>query len=192
MGVNTVTNKIYVENGGNAPYAGSGNLTVIDGATKSFVTVRDPNASQADYVAVDSVTNKIYLSNWSSNNVTVVDGATNSTITVTDPNARGPSRLDVNPTTNRIYVVNGDIWGGSNNVTVIDGAAKSPGVTLTPTSLTFPPQAIGTTSAPAGQEQAASERAGREPHPSALQPCTTRPILRLSTSFSWRRRYETC
>jgi YVTN family beta-propeller protein len=72
-------------------------------------------------VAVNPVTNKIYVPNYGSNNVTVIDGATNSTTTVTDPNANAPLAVVVNPVTNKIYVVN----FGSNNVTVIDGATNS-------------------------------------------------------------------
>jgi YVTN family beta-propeller protein len=146
VAVNPVTNKIYVVNGGPDGYAGSNNLTVIDGTTNSTATVRDPNASQSMWVAVNSLTNKIYVANWGSNNVTVIDGATNSTTTVTDPNASRPNEVDLNPATNRIYVVNG-WWGGSNNVTVIDGAGKAPGLTLTPSSLSFPLlRTVGTTS----------------------------------------------
>ena len=72
-------------------------------------------------VAVNPVTNKIYVANDGSNNVTVIDGATNSTTTVTDPNASYPIVLAVNPVTNKIYVAN---WFSA-NVTVIDGATNS-------------------------------------------------------------------
>jgi YVTN family beta-propeller protein len=67
-------------------------------------------------VAVNSVTNQIYVANQTSNTVTVIDGATNDTSTVNvDLN---PAWLAVNPVTNQIYVAN----FGSNTVTVIDGA----------------------------------------------------------------------
>ena len=55
-------------------------MTVIDGATNATTTVAvgtDPLA-----VAVNPVTNKIYVANDGSNNVTVIDGATNTTTTV--------------------------------------------------------------------------------------------------------------
>jgi YVTN family beta-propeller protein len=80
-------------------------------ATASVATGTDPNA-----VAVNPVTNKIYVANQGSNNVTVIDGATNNTTTVavgTGPGT-GPSAMAVNPTTNQIYVAN----TASNNVTV--------------------------------------------------------------------------
>jgi YVTN family beta-propeller protein len=70
-------------------------------------------------VAVNPVTNKIYVANSNGNNVTVIDGADNSTTTV---NAGiDPSSVAVNPVTNKVYVANAN----SSNVTVIDGAANS-------------------------------------------------------------------
>ena len=77
-------------------------MTVIDGATNSTTTVSvgtDPYA-----VAVNPVTNKIYVANNRSNNVTVIDGATNSTTTVSV--GTGPVSVAVNPVTNKIYVAN--------------------------------------------------------------------------------------
>jgi YVTN family beta-propeller protein len=70
-------------------------------------------------VAVNSVTNKIYVCNYGDNTVTVIDGATNATTTV--PVGTSPVAIAVNPTTNMIYVVNQQ----SNNVTVIDGATNA-------------------------------------------------------------------
>ena len=66
-------------------------------------------------VAVNAVTNKIYVVNQNSNNLTVIDGVTNQTTTI----ATGlmPTALAINPVTNKIYVTNGN----SNSVTVIDG-----------------------------------------------------------------------
>jgi YVTN family beta-propeller protein len=70
-------------------------------------------------VAVNPLTNKVYVANRDSNNVTVIDGATNNTTTV----AVGiqPFAVAVNPLTNKIYVANAA--GGS--VTVIDGATNN-------------------------------------------------------------------
>ena len=137
VAVNPVTNKIYVVNATPNPAPGGtgpGNVTVIDGATNSTTTVTDPNAFDPVGVAVNTITNKIYVANLGNfpsgvnhGNVTVIDGATNATTTVTDPNALNPGAYSqglavaVNSTTNRIYVVN----GSSDNVTVIDGATNS-------------------------------------------------------------------
>ena len=70
-------------------------------------------------VAVNSVTNKIYVCNSGSNNVTVIDGATLATTTVAVGTA--PTDIAVNPVTNKIYVVN----NGSGNLTVIDGVTNA-------------------------------------------------------------------
>jgi DNA-binding beta-propeller fold protein YncE len=137
VAINPVTNKIYVVNSTPNPAPGGtgpGNVTVIDGATNSTTTVTDPNAFDPVGVAVNTITNQIYVANLGNfpsgvnhGNVTVIDGATNATTTITDPNALNPGyssqglAVAVNSTTNRIYVVN----GGSDNVTVIDGAANS-------------------------------------------------------------------
>ena len=55
-------------------------MTVIDGASNTTTTVSagiGPNA-----LAVNPVTNKIYVANYGSNNVTVINGAKNTTATV--------------------------------------------------------------------------------------------------------------
>src|SRR5436309_521584 len=64
-------------------------------------------------VAVNPVTNKIYVANLTSGNVTVIDGATNTTTTVAA--GMGPSFVAVNPVTNKVYVANHD----TANVTVL-------------------------------------------------------------------------
>lgn len=72
-------------------------------------------------IAVNPVTNKIYVANLGSGDITVIDGVTDSTITLTDPNANFLQTVVVNPVTNMIYVANFN----SNNVTVIDGATNA-------------------------------------------------------------------
>jgi YVTN family beta-propeller protein len=71
-------------------------------------------------VALNPVTNRIYVANYNSNNVTVIDGATNTTL-ITVATGAGPSQVAVNSVTNKIYVAN----YLSNNVTVINGANNS-------------------------------------------------------------------
>ena len=61
--------------------------------------------------AVDTVTNKVYVSNGST--ITVIDGKTNATANVT---GAGGGAIAVNSLTNRVYVA------GNNTVTVISGA----------------------------------------------------------------------
>jgi YVTN family beta-propeller protein len=66
-------------------------------------------------LAVNPVTNKVYVANAHSNDVTVIDGSNNSTASVTV--GYGPLALAVNPVTNKVYVANAH----SDSVTVIDG-----------------------------------------------------------------------
>ena len=70
-------------------------------------------------VAVNPVTNKVYISNTGSGTVTVLDGITGDTSTV---NVGGvPDAIAVNPVTNKIYVTNANNLG----VAVIDGASNA-------------------------------------------------------------------
>ncbi len=66
-------------------------------------------------MAVNPVTNKIYVANQNSANVTVIDGTNNTTATVAAGTT--PIAVALNPVTNKIYVANEN----SANVTVIDG-----------------------------------------------------------------------
>src|SRR2546430_275268 len=70
-------------------------------------------------VAVNPVTNKIYVANFNGNDVTVIDGATNSTGTV--PAGPHPYAVAVNAVTNKVYVAN----ERDSSVTVIDGATNT-------------------------------------------------------------------
>ncbi|MDP9161493.1 MAG: hypothetical protein M3O09_14835 [Acidobacteriota bacterium] len=76
-------------------------------------------------VAVNRVTNKIYVANYLSANVTIIDGTANTTTTVQA--GFHPVALAVNEATNKIYVANqGNLLGngGRGSVTVIDGATS--------------------------------------------------------------------
>src|SRR5262249_10901175 len=78
-----------------------------------------PTGPHPTAVAVNTVTNKIYVANFTGNSVTVIDGATNTTATV--PAGALPFALAVNEVTNKIYIVN----QSSNDVTIIDGATNN-------------------------------------------------------------------
>ena len=65
-------------------------------------------------IAVDSVTNKIYVGNSGDSSVTVIDGISDSTSTVKMPFA--PQGIVVNPITNKIYV-----GGNNDSLAVLDG-----------------------------------------------------------------------
>jgi YVTN family beta-propeller protein len=91
---------------------------VIAGATNATTTVSVGPTPKA--VAVNPVSNKIYVTNFLSAGLTVIDGATNTTSTVSAGSE--PSAATVNPVTNQIYVAN----FLSNTVTVIDEQQVQP------------------------------------------------------------------
>jgi DNA-binding beta-propeller fold protein YncE len=156
IAVNPSTNKIYVANYGvdAKQVLHGGNVTVIDGVTNATTTITDPNARGlvCVAVAVNPVTNKIYVANNSlgfkaPGNVTVIDGATNTTTTVavSDPGflAGGPppsSDIAVNQTTNKIYVTS------ANGVTVIDGSTNATTTVSGPSFLQGQPTVVAVNS----------------------------------------------
>jgi YVTN family beta-propeller protein len=71
---------------------------VIDGATNLTTTVTAGTEPYA--VAINPVTNKVYVANYGSAYVTVIDGATNTTITITA--GISPTAVAVNPVTDKI------------------------------------------------------------------------------------------
>lgn len=76
-------------------------------------------------IALNLLTNRIYVASFQDNTVKVFDGATNnlvSTVTVT-----GPGAIAVNTTTNKIYVAN----TSANTVTVIDGLTNTAAAPVT-------------------------------------------------------------
>ncbi len=107
VAVDSATNKIYVANKcGDDPSCSTsrnGTVTVIDGATLSTHTV---TVGVFPYsVAVNPVTNQIYVSDEGDGTVTVIDGVTLSTQTITlTPEPHG---VAVNSVTNQIYVATG-------------------------------------------------------------------------------------
>ncbi len=136
VGVNPVTNKIYVANGlcNENNSCGQGTVTVIDGASNSTTTM---NIGVGPGIpVVNSATNKIYVANGCGNTlpcgtstgtVTVIDGATNNTATVTVGWYAG--FIAVNPVTNKIYVTNNcgkdPNCASAGTLTVIDGATNT-------------------------------------------------------------------
>lgn len=133
VAVNPVTDKIYVVDQGPIGVLntrcevqdGPGSVTIIDGLTgnTSSITVGYCPGS----IAVNPVTNKIYVANdtnSASAQVTVIDGATLATSTVDIGGF--PIDIAVNPVTNKIYVacqiddVVDEIDGATNAVTTIN------------------------------------------------------------------------
>ncbi len=80
VGVNDVTNKVYVANFGPA---GSGHtVSVVDGSTNT-VEATVGVGSGPRRIGVNEITNRIYVANSGSNNVSVIDGTTNTVVATT-------------------------------------------------------------------------------------------------------------
>jgi DNA-binding beta-propeller fold protein YncE len=109
LAINTATNKIYVAGG-----QSNGDVTVIDGATGETAHVAIPYGqwgfAALGSVAINEVTNKIYLTDFMSTNLIVIDGNTNEVSL--RPVPLYSSFVTVNPVNNRVYVSN------SNDATV--------------------------------------------------------------------------
>ena len=73
---------------------------MIDGASNGTVTLSVGTTPIA--LAVNPVTNQIYVVNWDGGTVTVIDGATNGATTISVGSK--PIALAINSLTNRIYV----------------------------------------------------------------------------------------
>ena len=103
-------------------------------------TIPLKGVGQPQGVAVNSVTNKIYVADYgggAGGTVAVIDGATDSTATVAA--GIGTIAVALNPVTNKIYVVNRGypIMGIRGSITVIDGATNSTTTVIDPNA-TFP------------------------------------------------------
>src|SRR5208282_5259595 len=97
---------------------GSDNVTVIDGAGVNPPT-NVPVQRQPEAVAVNPVTNYIYVTS-TSDNVTVINGANNAAVPIGLGFA--PSAIAVNPVTNKIYVTS----TGGDTLAAIDGPPDRP------------------------------------------------------------------
>ena len=113
VGVNSVTNRVYTS----IP----GSVGVIDGAINAATVVPTGNFP-SNAVAVNPVTNKIYIPDSDDQTVTVLDITTNAP-TAESPITVGntPAFIAVNPVTNKVYVAN----AGDNTVSVIDSATDT-------------------------------------------------------------------
>jgi YVTN family beta-propeller protein len=94
-------------------------MFVMTAAYGQTVTANVAVGSNPYSIAVNPITNKIYVTNRYLNTLTVIDGVTNLTATI--PTGAQPQAVAVNPLTNKIYVANEN----SGNVTVIDGATNT-------------------------------------------------------------------
>jgi len=100
-------------------FAGVVFIAAVAGLPAHAQDVTVPTGNTPDALAVNSVTNTIYVANFMDNTVSVINGATNGSNKVSV--GSGPSDIAVNPVTNTIYVAN----LVDNTVTVINGATNA-------------------------------------------------------------------
>jgi YVTN family beta-propeller protein len=87
------------------------------------ITATVAAGSVPNWMAVNPVTNKIYVANQNSNDVTIIDGANNTSLSV--PAGTTPVSVAVNPLTNKVYVANEGVSPNAGSVTIIDGATAT-------------------------------------------------------------------
>jgi YVTN family beta-propeller protein len=121
--VNPVTNKIYVA-ASNGPISSTFNpngvVFAIDG-TNDTVTTTIPGGKNPFAIALNPVTNKIYVANnanGSNATVSVIDGSID-TVVESIGVGNSPNALAVNPVTNKVYVIN------ALGLSVIDGVSNT-------------------------------------------------------------------
>ena len=134
IAINRRTNTIYITG------QTSNDVSVIDGSTCNALVrsgckrkpVRFAAGPGARGIAVNELTNTVYVANTAGNTVSVIDGATcNSRVhsgcgrkTALAPVGISPRRIAVDELTNTVYVTN----AGSNTVTMLNGRTCNGGV----------------------------------------------------------------
>lgn len=98
VGVNPVTNRIYVAN------KGSDTASVIDGATNAVVATIPVGAGPSYQVAVDTGTNRAYVLNNGSGTLSVIDGATNTVVATVGSLFSAPEGLAIHTGRRELYV----------------------------------------------------------------------------------------
>ena len=114
IGINYKTNKIYIatKNGVNKT-----KIVVIDGKNNSIIDSITIGIGFIPFaIAVNSITDRIYVSDLNSNNLHIISGARNKVIKTIEIND-GIGGIDIDHVANRIYVVN--LYRVT--VTVLDG-----------------------------------------------------------------------
>ena len=113
IGINPVTNKLYVAN------QFSNSVTVIDGNTNNIESTIQVDNFPYD-LKVNSYNNRIYVTNRGSNTVSVIDGSTNQRLSNINV-GESPVGISIDPSENRIYVMN---LGKNSSLSIIDGISN--------------------------------------------------------------------
>jgi DNA-binding beta-propeller fold protein YncE len=113
--INPVTRRLYVTDG-------TGLLSVLDADTLAVIDTITLPIAAAGRIAVNSFTNRIYVSNalGYSTAFVVIDGKTNEIVTtfLMDSVTNG---IALNSATNRIYLVNNGLYENTGTLLIVDG-----------------------------------------------------------------------
>ncbi len=109
IGINSVTNKLYIAN------QFSNSISVIDGGTDIIESTIQVDNFPYD-LEVNPFNNRIYITNRESNTVSVIDGSTNQRLSNINV-GESPVGISINPSLNMVYVTNLD----SKSLSIIDG-----------------------------------------------------------------------
>jgi YVTN family beta-propeller protein len=117
----------------NVVYAGDQVFTklvyAIDGRTNRVVRTADVGGEPRG-LAVNPVTDKLYVTLTNQGRVVVLDGTTLAVEATIDIGPIEPAKVAVNPTTNTVYVSNANRRGTESSVSVIDGATNRVAATI--------------------------------------------------------------
>ena len=125
---NPSTDLLYVLKKGNVASGYAGTVSVINRAT-NVITATIPVGAWPYGVAVNQLTNTIYVTNYAGPSLSIINGATN-VVTATIPNTGvgdTPYGVAVNPLTNKVYVTDivGDLTYGMYVLNGTTGAVLS-------------------------------------------------------------------
>ena len=109
IAINTSTDIIYVTNHDDT-------ISIIDGKNNSMIGVIDTLPSPRG-IAVNPITNMVYVANFEDNTLSVIDGSENLVVNTIKVGS-SPRGVAVNPETNTIYVTS----PLDNTISVIDGS----------------------------------------------------------------------
>src|SRR4051812_46682527 len=117
-------NKMRVTNHIRCLVATAAVLGALGGGAVQAQTIGTPVAAgTAPYaIAVNPITNKVYVTNEADNTLTVMDGASLATTTL--PIGARPLWLGVNPETNRIYVAQFGNNSAAPHLVAVNGASN--------------------------------------------------------------------
>jgi DNA-binding beta-propeller fold protein YncE len=183
VALNSKTNRVYAA--GCNFQTGAGSLVdVIDGATNKVIASIPLNHSCSigtQGIAVNSRTNRVYVSDYDDSQEIVIDGATNKIVTRIDLAGHLPLGVAINPANNQVWVA---LDGPAGNVDVIDGGSNTVLETITVASVFVDDVAINPATQRAYISSPSSPSSVYVFDASNLQPITSIPFGQFETSLT--------